>query len=253
VKQIREIRLPLPPLVEQRRIAAILDQAEKVRSLRNTVATQVDRLVETVFLEIFGDPVTNERGFEIRLLGELCDVRDGTHDSPTYISNGGHPLITSKNLSRGVLDLSEVNYISRADYLKISKRSKVDKGDIIMPMIGTIGSPVLVDHEPNYAIKNVALIKFRTSSPSAFFIRHLLSCHYFDHVLRKLNRGGTQKFVSLGDLRSFPIPLPSVELQEQFATRIASFEKLRADQRVSLTLLDALFASLQHRAFSGQL
>ncbi len=250
---LAKIEIPLPPLAEQRRIAAILDQAEALRAKRRHTFAQLDALTQALFLDLFGDPVTNRKGFPISRMGDVCDVRDGTHDSPKYVSEGGYPLVTSKNLSSGVIDLTDVNCISEADYTQVNKRSKVDRGDIIMPMIGTIGSPVLVEHEPRYAIKNVALIKFTESSPSAVFVRHILSCHYFYHVVGQTNRGGTQKFVSLGDLRSFPLPLPPDELQHEFARRAAAVEKLKTVQRASLSKLDALFASLQHRAFRGEL
>ena len=76
-------------------------------------------------------------------LNEICDVRDGTHDSPKYVQEG-FPLVTSKNIIDGKLDLSTVNYLTQKDYDKINERSKVDRGDIIMPMIGTIGNPLLI-------------------------------------------------------------------------------------------------------------
>ena len=120
-------------------------------------------------------------------------------------------------------------------------------------MIGTIGSPVLVENEPHFAIKNVALIKFTSTSPSPVLLRHLPSCHYFDNILSQKNRGGTQKFVSLGDLRSFPLPLLPVEEQREFAQRVTAVERLKTAHRASLIELDALFATLQHRAFRGEL
>jgi type I restriction enzyme S subunit len=248
-----EIPIPLPPLAGQRQIAKILDRAEALRAKRRATLAQLDTLTQAIFLDLFGDPLTNHKEFPIYRMGDVCDVRDGTHDSPKYVSEGGYPLVTSKNLTGGIVDLTDVNFISETDYAQINKRSKVDRGDIIMPMIGTIGSPVLVDHKPHYAIKNVALIKFIATSPSAVYIRHLLSCHYFDHIVLQKNRGGTQKFVSLGDLRSFPIPLPPDELQREFARRVAAVEKLKTTHRTSLTEMDTLFTSLQHRAFRGEL
>lgn len=252
-EDIGELEIHLPPLAEQRRIAEVLDRAEALRAKRRAALAQLDTLTQSLFLDLFGDPVTNRKGFPVSQMGDVCDVRDGTHDSPKYVSDGGYPLVTSKNVSGGVIDLTNANYISEEDYIQINKRSKVDRGDIIMPMIGTIGSPVLVDREPRYAIKNVALIKFTKSSPAAVFVRHLLGCHYFDHIVSQRNRGGTQKFVSLGDLRSFPLPLPSVELQREFARRVGAVEKVKTAQRASLAELDALFATLQHRAFRGEL
>jgi type I restriction enzyme S subunit len=248
-----EIVIPLPPLMEQRRIAEVLDQAEALRAKRRSALAQLDSLAQSLFLDLFGDPVANRKGFPVSRMGDVCDVRDGTDDSPKYVSEGGYPLVTSKNLSGGFVDLSDVNLISEADYIQINKRSKVDRGDIIMPMIGTIGSPVLVEEEPRYAIKNVALIKFTAASPSPILVRHLLSCDYFDHIVSQKNRGGTQKFVSLGDLRSFPLPLPPITLQREFARRVTAVEALETAQRASLAELDALFATLQHRAFRGEL
>jgi len=250
---VKAHRVFLPPLLEQRRIAEILDKADALRAKRRTTLAQLDTLIQSIFFEMFGDPVTNPRGFPIVQMGEVCDVRDGTHDSPKYISDGGYPLVTSKNVTGGVVDLSDVNYISEADYIQINKRSKVDRGDIILPMIGTIGSPVIVDHEPSYAIKNVALIKFVKTSPSAVFVHHLLGGQYFDQIISRKNRGGTQKFVSLGDLRAFPLPLPSNSEQQEFAHRVESVEKTRAFCRTSEADLNALFASLKHCAFQGEL
>ena len=248
-----KLQIPLSPLEEQKRIAEVLDKAEKLRAKRRAALAQLDTLTQSIFLEMFGDPVTNRKGFPIFRMGDVCDVRDGTHDSPKYVSEAGYPLVTSKNLSGGFVDLSDVNLISEGDYLQINKRSKVDQGDIIMPMIGTIGSPVLVVDEPRFAIKNVALIKFTAASPSQILVRQLLSGDYFDHIVGQKNRGGTQKFVSLGDLRSFPLPIPPIALQQEFAERVTAIEKLKAIQRASLAELETLFAALQHRAFQGEL
>ena len=83
---------------------------------------------------------------------EVIDVRDGTHDTPKYVSSG-YPVITSKNLKTSGIDFSNVSYISEADHKEISKRSKVDKGDILLAMIGTIGNPVIVDIEKKFQLK----------------------------------------------------------------------------------------------------
>jgi len=137
-------------------------------------------------------------------LGEVCEVKDGTHESPKYVVSGtGFPLVTSKNLASGTVDLRDVNYISRVDFNSINQRSKVDKGDILMPMIGTIGNPVLVTDSPNYAIKNVALIKFDEKSPCNEYVLRALSSSYFSDVFTSSARGGTQQFISLGDIRDF--------------------------------------------------
>jgi len=242
-----------PPLPEQRRIAAILDTADLIRQKRKAAIAKLDELAQSVFYEMFGDPIIGNTGLPIHPLGKLCDVRDGTHDSPKYIEENGFPLVTSKNLSSGFLDLSSVNLISKSDFDSINKRSKVDRGDIIMPMIGTIGSPVLIEEEPLFAIKNVALIKFQSDSPLPKYIRHILSYDYFEHVVKQINKGGTQKFISLGDIRSFPIPVANKPQQEEFVHKVDAIGVLRESHQLALSREESLFSSLQHRAFAGEL
>ena len=156
---LSETEIPLPPLDEQRCIAATLDKATDLISKRRQQLGKLDELVKARFVEMFGDLTANHVGWEFTPLSKLCDVRDGTHDSPQYLESG-YPLLTSKNFTSGEVDFTDCNFISQEDFDKINQRSKVDVGDIVMPMIGTIGSPVIVNTERQFAIKNVALIKF---------------------------------------------------------------------------------------------
>lgn len=111
--------------------------------------------------------------WEEKKLSDIYDVRDGTHDSPKYISEG-YPLVTSKNLKNNSIDLSNVKYITQEDYNSINKRSKVEIGDILFAMIGTIGNPVLIKEPPNYAIKNVALFKKKNLDQEPKFLTYYL-------------------------------------------------------------------------------
>jgi type I restriction enzyme, S subunit len=112
----------------------------------------------------------------IKKLGEVYDVRDGTHDSPKYI-NEGYALITSKNLKNDSLNYDNVNYISEHDYFNINKRSKVDVGDVLFAMIGTIGNPIVIKDEPDFAIKNVALFKVPENQDS-YFLKYYLDSSF---------------------------------------------------------------------------
>lgn len=251
LSDLRKLRVSLPSLEEQRRIAAILDQAEALRTKRRQALVKLDTLTQSLFLEMFGD-LTREHNFDVLPLGRICDVRDGTHTSPVF-HDSGYPLVTSKNLRDGKVDLEDVKYISESDYLDINRRSKVHMGDILMPMIGTVGNPVLVTSEPRYAVKNVAIIKFSHGSPSRRFIHTLLDGPYFDHVTRQKSRGGTQRFLALGDTRSLPIPIPSRELQDRFEQRAVAISEERLRIVESSTSISILVSSLQHRAFRGEL
>lgn len=251
-KDVARLSVPLPPLPEQRRIAAILDKADALRAKRREAIAKLDQLLQSVFIDMFGDPVTNPKGWAMRPLGQLCDVRDGTHDSPKYVT-AGYPLLTSRNLSEGHVSLDGAMLISEDDYRQINKRSQVHKGDLLMPMIGTVGSPVLVDHDPTYAVKNVAILKFRNAEASNIYVLHLLRSHYFDWVTSKRNRGGTQKFIALGDIRSMPVPSPARDLQERFSRIVANISNRTAHARNAETTTEKLFSSLQTAAFSGGL
>ncbi|WP_252234096.1 restriction endonuclease subunit S [Clostridium sp. ZS1] len=159
-------------------------------------------------------------------LNVVCDVRDGTHDSPTYIDEGV-PLITSKNLKNGEIVFENVNYISEEDYELISKRSKVDEGDILFAMIGTIGNPVLVTNMfTEFSIKNVALFKSRNIISDKFMYYYVQSFMYMKQLEKNL-KGSTQKFIALGKLRESYVALPPLKEQQRIVDIIESlFEKL---------------------------
>lgn len=156
-----------------------------------------------------------------RELIDYADVRDGTHDSPKY-QEKGHPFITSKNVANGYINYEDVQYISTEDFNNINKRSKVDKNDILMGMIGTIGNIALVREEPDYAIKNVALIK-ESNRIYYLYLYHLLQSNIFKKQLKDAMDGGTQKFIALNRIRTLNIKAP--QKKEQY--KIGSFfEKL---------------------------
>lgn len=176
-------------------------------------------------------------------LNDICDVRDGTHDSPLYVTEG-YPLVTSKNIIDGQIDITNVNYISAEDYDAINKRSNVDDGDILMPMIGTIGRPVIVNKEFEFAIKNVALIKFHEDSKvMPTYIRYILDSNLFKRYVEKENRGGTQKFISLGNIRSFPVPVVSLDKQKEITTILNNLMQLIKSRKEQIKLLDNLIKS----------
>jgi restriction endonuclease S subunit len=119
-----------------------------------------------------------------------------------------------------------VNFISHEDFLKIEKRSKVDNGDILMPMIGTIGNPIVVNKEREFAIKNVALIKFKKKEIINQFVKIILDSPLFLNYIENKSSGSTQKFLSLGMIREFKCPIPTLEEQIQLVERIEQEQAL---------------------------
>ena len=165
--EIGKVNIQIPSLAEQRKIGIFFYSLDRLITLHQRKLEALKKLKRTLLQKMFPKkghlkPELRFFGFtndwEQRKLEDICDVRDGTHSSPKYFDNG-FPLVTSKNLRDGVIDLSDVQLISKEDYLEINKRSKVDLNDILMSMIGTIGNLALIKEEPTFAIKNVALIK----------------------------------------------------------------------------------------------
>ena len=216
-------------------------------------------------------------------LADVLDIRDGTYNTPKYVENG-IPLITSKNLTDSGLCFRDVSFISEADHKQISNRSAVENGEILYGMIGTIGKPTLVNTDREFSIKNVALFKQSNANVDNKYLRWLLDSPAINKQIAHVSKGGTQKFVSLGALRGLKAIFTSyleqhriaailnqadalramrreslalldslLNLQQDFGVRVTTIEKLEQTHQASLSELDALFASPQHRAFRGEL
>lgn len=181
------------------------------------------------------EPRLRFKGFsgawEDRILGKVADVRDGTHDSPIY-QNQGIPLVTSKNLTENGLDFSNVSLISQEDYEEINKRSKVESGDILLGLIGTIGKPVLVK-SGGYAIKNVGLIKELLEVKNEFLLP-LLQSNIFETYVSRKNTGNTQKFLALDGLRSFEFLAPKFPEQTYLGLFFRRLDSQIAESRAVL-------------------
>lgn len=249
-KYINEIIIVLPSITEQRHIVTMLDKANILRRKRKESVKLLDKYLEAVFVEMFGDPLINPKEWKIEKLNDVCDVRDGTHDSPKYHETG-YPLVTSKNVKDGYIDFSTAKLISKKDFQDVSRRSAVDNGDIIMPMIGTIGNPVIVEKDREFAIKNVALIKFTRSPVLNVYIQFLLGDRYLSHQIKKKAKGGTQKFLSLSDIRSLEIPIPDLELQQRFSVVYEISKKIKMTMKIQSNELENHFNAVSQNAFAG--
>ncbi|WP_373077458.1 restriction endonuclease subunit S [Fusobacterium varium] len=160
------------------------------------------------------------------IMNRIVDVRDGTHDSPVFYSEG-YPLITSKNLKKNQINFEDVKFISKEDMDKINQRSRVEKGDILYAMIGTIGNPIYCNFDSldKFAVKNVAIFKPFNREISKFLKYYLESENYKKLIENKI-KGTTQKFIPLNILRNIYLPLPSLEEQKRIVEKLDSlFDK----------------------------
>ena len=151
-------------------------------------------------------------------LSDIIDVRDGTHDSPKYVPEG-IPLVTSKNLSNGMIDYGNVKYITQEDADKINTRSMVEDDDILFAMIGSIGNPVLVKKEREFCIKNMAL--FKKYANTDISMQYMYWFFFFiQYKLKKEASGGVQSFISLSRFREYLVPLPPFAEQKRIVAKI---------------------------------
>lgn len=200
-------------------------------------------------------PFDIPEGWEWVRLGEILDVRDGTHDTPKYIEQG-IPLITSKNLINGNISFDDVKYISIEDHRKISERSNVEKYDILFAMIGSIGNPVIVKKNVDFSIKNVALFKY--------YKRELISPEYIYYYLffsqesmKSQSSGGVQSFVSLTFLRNYVFALPPLSEQKRIVEKVdelfALIDELEGDREELLEVINLTRNKVLQLAIQGKL
>ena len=212
--KLRSIKIPLPPLSIQEEILSEIEGYQKIIDGAKAVVANYKPKIEI------------NPDWEVMELQELCDVRDGTHDSPKYVQNGGIPFITQKNITKEGLSFENVNFISEEDHLKIIKRSNVELGDIIFSMIGANrGMSCIIDDTRVFSIKNVGLIKSQRKADQNYVLYYLQSPHALSYVAR-VSTGGAQSFISLTNLRAFPIPLPGIEKQHQIVLQIEKEQAL---------------------------
>ena len=224
---------------------------ELASALLQKIRTEKDRLIATgqIKREKPFPPITDEEkpfelpvGWEWVRLQQAYDVRDGTHDTPKYQATG-FPLVTSKNLYGGVLDLTDVKLISPADHEQISARSRVDRDDILFAMIGSIGNPVIVDTDTEFSVKNVALFKYYAAALSC--PKYLLLVLQTEAAgMKERAAGGVQSFISLGQLRSTVVAFPPLAEQSRIVTRVTALRRLCADLRQRLAEREAVQARL---------
>ena len=177
-----------------------------------------------------------------------CKVKDGTHDTPNYVDEGGYPLVTQKDITNGKLDFSKTKNISEEDYFEINKRSNVEYNDIIMSMIGSIGNPTIVDSQIKFSIKNVCLFKSSESVEVVKYIHYFLDSQVVMNELQIKLRGGVQGFVSLDVLRNLIYLRPPKSEQLQIVLfldeKTELIDKLISTKERKITLLKEQRTSL---------
>ena len=248
------LRIPLPSLPEQRRIAEVLDRAEALRAKRRAALAQLDTLTQALFLDLFGDPGTNPKGWALATIADVAEqVTDGEHLTPKRTTEG-IKLLSARNIRDGHIDFDNVDYIDSEEYERIRRRCDPSPGDVLISCSGTIGRVASVEtNEPFAMVRSAALVRPRSSAVGYKFLEHYLRTPApRAHMIRPPTASSKANLFQ-SQIRELPVYLPPLSLQHEFARLVAVVEKLKTAHHTSLGELDTLFAALQHRAFRGEL
>ncbi|CAZ90063.1 putative Type I restriction-modification system (Specificity subunit) [Thiomonas arsenitoxydans] len=251
---LAELSIPLPPVPEQRRIAAILDQADALRAKRREALAQLDKLTQAIFVEMFGDLESNVNGLPVTNLEDLCvRVTDGTHQSPKWEPDG-IPFLFISNILNGEISYSTEKFISRETYHELTRRCAIDAGDILFTTVGSYGNTAVVSGEREFCFqRHIAHIKPNAEKLDSSFCAAMLESASVRRQIDKVARGVAQKTINLADLKALRVFYPPIEKQKSFTTKQGLVKSIKAIQAQSLREFDDLFVTLQHRAFRGEL
>lgn len=259
IKTLKDIKIPLPPLPTQKKIAAILDEADTLRQLNKNLITKYDALTQSLFLEMFGDPVTNPKGFDISTIGDQCTVKGGKRvpkGEKLVKENTGFPYIKAGNIKKGKITTSNLEYLKPEIREKL-KRYIVNEGDVCITVVGVnIGDIGIVPKELHLANltenANKLLIK-DNSKLTNFYLCFALQMDFIQQQIRKRTMAVGVPKLALFRIQQLKILIPPINLQNQFAERVALIEQQKTQAQQSLQKSEDLFNNLLQKAFKGEL
>ncbi len=249
----RKLKIPLPPLEEQKRIAAILDQADDIRRKRQHAIDRLNQLGQAIFHEMFGEWDQQDTKYSTVNLGDKIDfLTSGSRGWAEYYRDSGSTFLRIQNVKRDELDLSDVAYVDAPDTAE-SKRTRVQSGDVLLSITADLGRTAVIPYDIGdaYISQHLALIRAPAFDPR--FLSAALSSPAGQRLILRRNREGVKAGLNFDDVRSVCLPDVPIEVQREFTSRVQTVDEIKITNRSTLTRTSAAFASLQHRAFTGQL
>lgn len=254
------LQIPVPSLAEQRRIAAILDQADSLRVMRQKALTQLDSLTQSIFDEMFGNPATNPKAWPRLTLEELMDEKgpqNGLYKPSTDYGNGT-PILRIDAFYDGAV--TKLNSLKRVRLSAAElKLYGLNADDIVINRVNSIeylGKSALIPRLSEPTVFESNMMRFsvkRDLAEPAYIVQFLQTKFLKSQILTCSKNAVNQSSINQQDVKTFQINVPPVTLQETFAAHCTAVESVKATHRAAMAHLDALFASLQHRAFRGEL
>lgn len=258
---VDSINVPLPPLVIQQQIVAILDKADRLRQLDKAIEEKYDALAKSIFIDMFGDPVKNEKGWEVKKLKEITSyINSGNTPKggrAVYVDNG-IAFFRSQNVWKNKLVIEDIAYIDLDTHNKM-KKSQLKNKDILMTKTGRIntensslGRAAIFYGEDNSANLNghVYLIRIDNFNVVNEFILFILTTIEYRDYIRGVCVGGIDKRqLNKEHIEDFPIIIPPIALQNEFVQKIALINQMKEQEMKG----EELFQALLQKAFKGEL
>ncbi|AFZ46131.1 restriction modification system DNA specificity domain protein [Cyanobacterium stanieri PCC 7202] len=253
-RKLEEIKIPLPPIALQRRIADILDTADRIIQKRKKAIALTEELQKSIFLDMFGDPITNPKGWEVKKLEDVCHkVTDGTHQSPQWEIKG-IPFIFVSNIVNGEIDFNVSKYISEDSWQQLTLRCPIEINDILYTTVGSYGNAALVRTNKKFCFqRHIAHIKPNPEEIEPEFLLELMQSDGIKKQADTQVRGIAQKTLNLRELKTFPIFNPPMILQKKYIGIRRNVESQLKEQEKFLKESENLFNSLSQKAFKGEL
>lgn len=251
---LSSVEIPLPPLSTQKRIAEILDAADALRRKDQELLKKYDELAQAIFIDMFGDPVKNEKGWDVSALEDLCiDIIDCPHTTPNHTPEiTDFPCIRTSEMKNGKISWGSMKYLNKEEYTIRVKRLIPEAGDIVYAREGTYGEAVLLPKSYHFALgQRTMLLRPNSKLVSNEFLWYQINSDYVYRQAKRMNMGSTVGHVNVADVKKFDILVPPVQLQLKFTDVIAnliSTESFFENQQT-----DKLFDSLIQKAFNGEL
>jgi len=252
-KDYKKETIPLPPLPIQQKIADVLDRANALVKKRKAQIEKLDLLVKSQFIEMFGDPVTNPKGWETAGLETVCTkITDGEHMTPKRTTKGVY-LLSARNILNHRIDVTDVDYIDESEYERISRRITPSTGDILISCSGSIGRVARITDGTRYQlVRSVAILQL-TNEVNSVFVEYCFDTNYMQTQIWKSVNQSSQANLFQGKIRELKIPLPPLALQNQFAAFVERVEAQKARMKKGLELMELEYKSLMQKCFEGEI
>ncbi len=255
-EKVSAIRVPLPPLDEQHRIARILDEAEGLRQLRARADERMADFIPALFNQMFGDPATNPKGWNSVTLGQLLSfITSGSRGWAQYYASAGAQFIRVQNLTGHRLSFDDVAHVKPPETSE-TKRTRIMPHDLLLAITGaTIGLSALAPEDIGeaYVNQHVAILRLNSDVDPAYAAAFMVDKRGGQRQIAKMQYGHTKPGIGLEQIRSMTMSLPPLALQREFAARVTEARAVQDQQARSRSRLEAGFQALLHRAFEGEL